>query len=162
VTRLTGRPYRVVGDGFLVSQPSLSGMATTEFASGVNTRDVAAGVVPALVVVGVLGALLLTRPTVGFLALVGAGLVSSGVAYLVVQERETVNSMQRNLGQDRHYTGHTGGVLGAWVGDAAGEKNARRYRIAVAVVSFSLTLMVGSFATLLFAPTVSTWLGFGP
>jgi hypothetical protein len=136
-------------------------MAVTELAGELDSRGVAAGVVPALVVVGGLGALLFAQPTVGFLALLGAGLLGSAVAYLFMQERETVDGMQRDLDQDRHYTGSTGGVFGAWVGDATGESNARRHRIAVAIVSFFLTLMVGSFATLLLAPSVSTWLGFG-
>jgi hypothetical protein len=67
--------------------------------------------------------------------------------------------LQRDLGQDRHYAGSSGGAFGAWVGDASGAANARRHRIAVAVVSFCITLMMGSFATLLLAESVATWLG---
>jgi len=137
-------------------------MATKELVEGVDVRVVTAGVVAALVVVGGLGALLFTRPTLGFFGLVGAGLVGAAVAFLTVQERETVDSMQRDLGQDRHYTGTTGGVFGAWVGDASGTENARRHRIAVMAVSFSLTLLAGSFTTLLLAEPVAAWFGVAP
>jgi len=134
-------------------------MATRELVERTDVRALTGGVAAALVVVGGLTWVLFTRPTVGFFALIGAGVVGAAAVYLTVQERETVDSVQRDLGRDRHYAGSSGGAFGAWVGEASGAANARRHHIAVAVVSFSITLLMGSFATLLLAESVATWLG---
>lgn len=134
-------------------------MGTKGPVTGVDAHGVAVGVAPALALLGGLAALLFARPTAGFFALLGVAFASSGVVYLFVQQRETIDGMQRDLGRDRHQTGRSGGVFGAWVGDSAGEDNARRHRIAVAAVSFFVTTCAGSFATLLLAEPVSAWLG---
>lgn len=109
-------------------------MGTIGLVGKADTPWALAGALPALAVVAVLGALVFAEPMVGVFGLVGAGSVSATGGYLVIQQREAVTSMQRNLGQRRLETGSTDGVLGAWVASAPGDETTRRHRIAVAIV----------------------------
>jgi energy-converting hydrogenase Eha subunit C len=52
-----------------------------------NGRERLLGVAAALVVVGGRAWVLFTRPTLGFFALIGAGLVGAVASYLAVQKR---------------------------------------------------------------------------
>lgn len=130
-------------------------MATVEVPEGAYVPGIVVGAGLALGLVTAFGYVLVTRPTAGFFLLLGSGFAGAFGTYLFVQRRESVETMHSPMDDDRHQIGESGGAIGAWVG--AGDDGAadRRYRIAVVVVSFAITLFLGSFATMFLADAVA-------
>jgi len=114
-----------------------------------------AGVGIALAVVAVLWIVFTTRPSLGFFLLLGAGFLGAGGIYLFTQRRQTLHSAQ-GIGKDRYQRGAAGGVFGAWIAEDDGEGGNRRRGVAVAIVSFFVTLFVASFGVILFGEPIAT------